>query len=447
MKKIVSTALCGTMVLGLAACSSQQTASTTAAETTAAETTTASAQTLTSTAEGFGGDVTVTLTKTGDRITECIIQADAETPSIGGAALEELQKQIVDANGFQIDGVSGATVTSNAVKKAVAEALGESYEEETKAPAESAAPAENVEIDGGLQIGLAYGAAHGTKCFTEAYAVVQDDVIVAAYLDEFQFIASGDEVKGVPNSDADFAQWYAEGVELCSKRENSAYYSKLMAEKGGSTVAIDANFDAIQNYAVGKTIEEIETLAGQDGAVDAVSGATLVDTAGYLQVIADAAKNAQKTQAVAFAGDSEHLKLNVAYSAAHGTKGFTAASALTDGDEIILSYLDEFQFIASGDEIKGVPNSDADFAEGYAEGVELCSKRENSAYYSKLMAEKGGAANTIAGNFDAIQAYIDGMTVEDAEALAGQDDAVDAVSGATLVDTAGYIAAIVNAAK
>ena len=48
-------------------------------------------------------------------------------------------------------------------------------------------------------------------------------------------------------------------------------------------------------------------------AVDAVSGATLVDTAGYLSAIVDAAKNAQTTQAVEFNGSSEDLKLNVVY--------------------------------------------------------------------------------------------------------------------------------------
>ena len=54
-----------------------------------------------------------------------------------------------------------------------------------------------------------------------------------------------------------------------------------------------------------------------------ISGATLVDTAGYLSAIVDAAKNAQTTQAVEFNGSSEDLKLNVVYGAAHGTKCFT----------------------------------------------------------------------------------------------------------------------------
>ena len=64
----------------------------------------------------------------------------------------------------------------------------------------------------------------------------------------------------MPNSDADFGANVTEGKVLASKRENAAYYSENMA-KAGSTVAIDANFDAIQNYAVGKTIDEIEATA------------------------------------------------------------------------------------------------------------------------------------------------------------------------------------------
>ena len=45
-------------------------------------------------------------------------------------------------------------------------------------------------------------------------------------------------------------QGYAEGKVLMSKRDNADYYSKMMAEKGGSTVALDATFDAIQNLSL-----------------------------------------------------------------------------------------------------------------------------------------------------------------------------------------------------
>ena len=444
MKKFAAATLCVCLGASLTACGGNQTAApatqaaeTTAAETTAAETTTgaASSETLTGSAEGFGGEVTVTLTMDGDKVTACSIKGDDETPDIGGKAFADLEKQIVDANGIEIDGVSGATVTSNAVKEA-----------ETK-ETETAAPAAIVEIDGGLQIGQAYTAAHGTKCFTQAVAVVQDDVIIAAYLDEYQFIDSSEDVTGVPNSDSDFAEGYAEGQVLCSKRENAKYYSALMADHGGSTVAIDTNFDAIQSFAVGKTIDELAKTAESDGAVDAVSGATLADTAGYLNAIAEAAKAAKNTQAVEFNGDSSALELNVINGAAHGTKCFTTAAALTDGDIIVLSYIDEFQFIDSSADVTGVPNSDADFAEGYAEGKVLCSKRVNTDYYSKNMAEKGGSTIAIDANYDAIQNHINGMNVKDAADLAAGENPVDAISGATLADTAGYLNVVIEAAK
>ena len=95
--------------------------------TAAAEETTAAAEeegtTLTGTAKGFGGDVTVTLTMDGDKIVKASIEGKDETPNVGGAALADLEKQIVDAGSDEIDGVSGATITSTGVKEAVKAAL------------------------------------------------------------------------------------------------------------------------------------------------------------------------------------------------------------------------------------------------------------------------------------------------------------------------------------
>ena len=78
---------------------------------------------------------------------------------------------------------------------------------------------------------------------------------------------------------------------------------------------------------------------------------------------------------------ADQLALNVAYGAAHDTKCFTLAAALTDGENIVLSYLDDLQFMSTADGVTGVPNSDADFGADYAEGKVLASKRENAAYY------------------------------------------------------------------
>ena len=132
---------------------------------------------------------------------------------------------------------------------------------------------------------------------------------MAAYIDEYQFLDA--EQTGVPNSEAFIAAGsVAEGQVLGSKRENNDYYSEMM-EKAGSTMMISANYDEIQMFAAGKTIGELEELAGKpaEEVLDAVSSATLADTPGYLGVIADAAKAAKDSKAVVYEGDVDNLIL------------------------------------------------------------------------------------------------------------------------------------------
>ena len=81
------------------------------------------AGTYTGVGTGINGDVTVTMTFTDNDITEVTINADSETPEIGGAAAKELVEQIFTAQGADIDGVAGATITSEAVKEAAAKCI------------------------------------------------------------------------------------------------------------------------------------------------------------------------------------------------------------------------------------------------------------------------------------------------------------------------------------
>ncbi len=79
--------------------------------------------------KGFGGDITVKITVNADKITDVSIEGEKETPTIGGAAFEKLSSSILSAQSSEVDAVSGATITSNAVisavKKAIAKAKGE----------------------------------------------------------------------------------------------------------------------------------------------------------------------------------------------------------------------------------------------------------------------------------------------------------------------------------
>ncbi|MGN0505838.1 MAG: hypothetical protein ACI4FZ_04710 [Lachnospiraceae bacterium] len=302
-----------------------------------------------------------------------------------------------------------------------------------------------------LQIGQVVYGAHGTKCFSVITAVVSGDKIVKAFIDEYQYFGVADDITGVPNSDAGFGESFPEGKVLGSKRVNNGYYSSHMAEAAGSTVELVSNYNAIQSFAEGKTISEVEAAVNGKEAtavVDAVSGATLVDTPNYLLGIVAAAKAAQNNTAVSFKGDISKLSLNQVDGAAHGTKCFAVTTVLTDGEQVVLTWIDEYQFMDKAAEgVVGVPNSDAGFGDNFPEGKVLASKRQSNVYYSAHMAEAAGATVELAKNYDAIQAYCNGKTVAELKELVAKDKTavVDAVSGATLVDTAGYIQTVIDA--
>ena len=75
------------------------------------------------TAKGFGGDVTVTITVSESEITDVTVVGDAETPALGGVAIQTLPEEILKAQTPNVDVLSGATVTSNAIITAATKAL------------------------------------------------------------------------------------------------------------------------------------------------------------------------------------------------------------------------------------------------------------------------------------------------------------------------------------
>ncbi len=78
---------------------------------------------FTGTAKGLGGDVTVTLTLKDSVITDVKAEGKDETEGIGSKAIEQLPGEMVDGNTINVEGVSGATVTSDAIKEAAKAAL------------------------------------------------------------------------------------------------------------------------------------------------------------------------------------------------------------------------------------------------------------------------------------------------------------------------------------
>ena len=78
---------------------------------------------FTGTAKGFGGDVSVTLTLTDGTITGCTAEGKDETQGVGSEAIAKMPGEIAESGSIAVDGVSGATVTSTAIKEAAAAAL------------------------------------------------------------------------------------------------------------------------------------------------------------------------------------------------------------------------------------------------------------------------------------------------------------------------------------
>ena len=85
----------------------------------------AMAETVTGTASAMGlnGEVTVTVELTDGVITSVTAEGAQETPGIGSVAIEQLPALMAQNNTINVDAVSGATITSNAILTAVLEAL------------------------------------------------------------------------------------------------------------------------------------------------------------------------------------------------------------------------------------------------------------------------------------------------------------------------------------
>ena len=118
LKVAAAAAMSGVTASALAACNAGSSSSTAASTGEAIYT----PGTYTGTAAGIG-EVKVTMTFSETAITDVVIDASNETESIGGVAAPTLKDALMAAQSTEIDNISGATVTTNAVKKAAANCI------------------------------------------------------------------------------------------------------------------------------------------------------------------------------------------------------------------------------------------------------------------------------------------------------------------------------------
>lgn len=118
LKVAAAAAMSGVTASALAACNAGSSSSTAASTGEAIYT----PGTYTGTAAGIG-EVKVTMTFSETAITDVVIDASNETESIGGVAAPTLKDALMAAQSTEIDNISGATITTNAVKKAAASCI------------------------------------------------------------------------------------------------------------------------------------------------------------------------------------------------------------------------------------------------------------------------------------------------------------------------------------
>ena len=228
---------------------------------------------FTGTAKGMGGDVTVTLTLEDGKITGCTAEGKDETPGIGTLALEQLPAQIAETGSIAVDGVSTATITSNAIKEAAAAAItaaGLKPEDFQTAVENNAEPAEDSTVDTDIVIVGAGGA--GMTAALTATSEGKSVVVV-----ESQPVVGGNSVRATGGMNAGKTVYQDEnefgesaGVEKTLKTAAEKYadnetITALAATVAEQWAAYQANptgyFDSVE-------LMELDTMIGGKGIND-----------------------------------------------------------------------------------------------------------------------------------------------------------------------------------
>ena len=227
---------------------------------------------FTGTAKGFGGDVSVTLTLTDGAITGCTAEGKEETQGVGSEAIAKMPGAIAESGSIAVDGVSGATITSTAIKEAAAAALTAAglNPDDYKTAVENNATAEDSTVDADVVVVGAGGA--GMTAAITAAAEGKSVVIL-----ESQSMVGGNSVRATGGMNAGKTVYQDEnefgesaGVEKTLKTAAEKYADNKTITARAKTVseqwaAYQANptgyFDSVE-------LMELDTMIGGKGIND-----------------------------------------------------------------------------------------------------------------------------------------------------------------------------------
>ena len=233
---------------------------------------TASAEQHTGEAEGYGGPLKVRVTMNGEDITKVEITEHSETPGVSTRAIEALPSAIEEADSIDVDSVSGATITSQAIKQAVSQAMGLTGMVQEVIPMDGMNATEAQPVNRLMGVGMASTGRVGPGKDSDGNQVYSFNVVFAAgefeengairtmQVDQLEIVTpnlgGGSAFSGFPGS---------VGEEDSFMNEVSARQTKGMM---GDNYRLTSGswrdqMDEYQRLMVGKTVDEVKEWASQ----------------------------------------------------------------------------------------------------------------------------------------------------------------------------------------
>ena len=313
--------------------------------------------TYTASAPGIESDVLVTITVDDKSITDVSVDVSGETPGIGADIADTVKQQIMDLQSSGIDGVSGATITSTAVKEALDAAIvkaeaGDTSVPETAAP-ETEAPAADTTEGSGTPAAASGSYTPGT--YTATAKGIESDVKVDVTVDESSITDVAIDVSGeTAGIGADIGDQMAEkflaaqsadvdvvaGASITSNALMQAMADALAQASAGAEAAPEQVTEAVQEEAVTEDTAAVEAVT-EDAAVEAVTEAEETTVA----QTASAAMYVPGTYTATAKGIESDVKVDVTVDESSITdiavdvSGETAGIGADIGDQMVEKFL------------------------------------------------------------------------------------------------------------
>ena len=191
----------------------------------------------TGSAKGMFCDIVAEVTVADGKIVDVKLTGDEETPSLGGVVLEEMPAKILEAQSADVDGMTGATITTDAVKAAVNDALTQAG---LNAPAEAEEAVQAPAKTAGELILDSYNA---TAENSYAVPYLETDPYLVNLYEGFGFAKQYDSARGHAYSLEDLANTARPHPLANCLTCKTADFTKLVQEQGVSAYSLD--FDEV----------------------------------------------------------------------------------------------------------------------------------------------------------------------------------------------------------